>query len=446
MSAGAICIFAKAPQPGRTKTRLARDIGDAAAARLAEAFLLDTWHKAVELAATSGARVVLVLDGDPDTISPLVSAAQVVAQGTGDLGARLERALMRELEAAPWAVAIGTDSPTLPVRLIARACERLAGGAAAVLGPCDDGGFYLLGLRQCPRGMLANLPWSSRDTCAATARRLEEQRFDVERLDAWYDVDEASDLERLRAELAAGAIAPETRRALRALDLELSVILPVLDEQARIGQRLRELEPLAERGRAEIIVVDGGSRDATFNIAETFSFARTIRAARGRAAQMNAGARLASADVLLFLHADVTLPADALDWVRLALADPATVAGAFRTWTVADDGRTAPWLHLADVRSRYARLPYGDQALFVRRDVFFEVGGFPNQPLMEDLELGLRLSKRGRIRVVPARVRVSGRRFLAHPLRDTLLVNVFPLLYRLGVDARSLAKLYHNVR
>jgi rSAM/selenodomain-associated transferase 2 len=223
--------------------------------------------------------------------------------------------------------------------------------------------------------------------------------------------------------------------------MKLSVIIPVWDEERRIGERLAEL-----RDAGEVIVVDGGSRDRTVERARAFPGVRVEKAPRGRASQMNHGARLASGDVLLFLHADVSLPPDAMTHIERALADTRTVAGAFRTWHVADDGRSAPWLHLADLRSRYSGLPYGDQALFVRREAFWKAGGFPEQPLMEDLELSGRLRRLGRITIVKSSVRVSGRRFLAHPLRDTLLVNAFPLLYRLGVPAASLARFYRDVR
>lgn len=223
--------------------------------------------------------------------------------------------------------------------------------------------------------------------------------------------------------------------------MKLSVIIPTLDEERRIGDRLAGL-----RACGEVIVVDGGSRDRTVELARAFPGVRVESAPRGRAAQMNHGARLAGGDVLLFLHADVTLPAGALKHVEQAFADAHTVAGAFRTWHVADDGRRAPWLHLADLRSRYSGLPYGDQALFVRREAFWRAGGFPDQPLMEDLELSRRLRRLGRIVILKSSVRVSGRRFLAHPIRDTLFVNAFPLLYRLGVPAASLARLYRDVR
>ncbi len=228
--------------------------------------------------------------------------------------------------------------------------------------------------------------------------------------------------------------------------MRLSVVIPALDEATRIGARLDELA--AAPGIAEVVVVDGGSRDATVRIASGRPGVRVLAAPRGRAAQQNAGAAAARGDVLLFLHADVSLPADWTFRVARALADPAVVAGAFRTWTVADAGpsRLAPLLHLADVRSRYSGLPYGDQAIFVRAEAFRRAGGFPDQPLMEDLELSRRMRRLGKIRIVPASVRVSGRRFLARPVLYTLAVNVFPALYALGVPPAALKRLYGDPR
>ena len=157
----------------------------------------------------------------------------------------------------------------------------------------------------------------------------------------------------------------------------ISVIVPVLDEEARLGRRLAELA--ATPGLGEVLVVDGGSADSTVAIAHTFSGVRLLSAARGRARQMNAGAAAAVGDVFLFLHADVSLPRDAAAWIVRTLADPRVVAGAFRTWTVPDGApsRLGPLLRLADIRSRVARFPYGDQAIFVRRDAFARAGGFP---------------------------------------------------------------------
>jgi rSAM/selenodomain-associated transferase 2 len=227
----------------------------------------------------------------------------------------------------------------------------------------------------------------------------------------------------------------------------ISVVIPVLDEEARIERQLAYHAAL--EGLHEIIVVDGGSRDRTVKRVREGRRTQLLVAPRGRAAQMNAGASVATGDVLLFLHADVELPPDAARQVAGALSDPCVVAGAFRTWTVPEGERRSwlgPLLHLADLRSRYARLPYGDQALFVRAEVFRTVGGFPDQRLMEDVEFGRRLRRHGRIQVVRSSVRVSGRRFQARPLAYGLLMNLFPHLYRLGVSPRTLARLYGNPR
>lgn len=168
----------------------------------------------------------------------------------------------------------------------------------------------------------------------------------------------------------------------------------------------------------------------------------------GRANQMNAAAIAAGGEVLWFLHADVKIPPGAATVIERVLGDPTVVAGAFTTRTVCDDGSSALEFvfPLADLRSHYSRLPYGDQGLFVRREVFERVGGFPPQPIFEDLEISRRLWSCGRIVVVPERVEVSARRFLARPVYYTAVMNVFPVLYRLGVGPERLARWYDVVR
>jgi hypothetical protein len=152
--------------------------------------------------------------------------------------------------------------------------------------------------------------------------------------------------------------------------------------------------------------------------------------------------------VLWFVHADVGLPSNAARLVADAMSDPGLSAGAFRIRTVAEGVRGWParWLRLADLRSRFSRSPYGDQAVFVRRTVFTRIGGFPAQPLFEDVELCRRLRRTGAIRILNARVDVSGRRFMARPFYYAIMMNVLPVLYRLGVPADTLARAYREVR
>lgn len=216
---GRICVFAKAPRPGDVKTRLASVLGDRGAADLARAFLLDTWSQLKSSA--DRARPVLALAGDPGAVE--LPAAEIWPQGGGDLGARIERILQRALQGAdgiagaPWTIAVGTDSPGLPSRLVDQAIDALA-DTSAVIGPCDDGGFYLLGLRRCPEGLLADLPWSEPTTFEATCARLTERGLAPAILDPWFDIDRPDDLDRLCALIARGeASAPATRAALARL-------------------------------------------------------------------------------------------------------------------------------------------------------------------------------------------------------------------------------------
>lgn len=232
----------------------------------------------------------------------------------------------------------------------------------------------------------------------------------------------------------------------------VSVVIPVLNEAARIGDRLLEL---TAQGFDEVLIVDGGSHDETERVVANAQVkprnTRWLAAPGGRGPQLNCGAHAASFDTLLFAHADTALPPGAKQLILDALNEAQVVAGAFRTWHVNDAGpsvgRARRWcLHLADVRSRYTQLPYGDQTLFLSRGVFEKVGGYPAQPLMEDLELSKRLSKLGTIRVLNQSVQVSGRRFLRHPLKTLIIHNTFPLLYSMGISAPALARLYGQVR
>jgi len=199
-----LVVFAKAPEPGRVKTRLIPALGAQGAADLAGALLRDTLNELQGLPdvdlllATCGDRAVLgqSLENDPRAGIPRMD------QGGGDLGQRLERCLSAALEHADAVFAVGADAPGLSQARVTLALEFLA-RHDAVLGPAEDGGFYLLGLRRVPPGVLADLPWGTRDTCRATRARLEGLAFEVQSLPALFDVDRPEDLVQLEALLEA---------------------------------------------------------------------------------------------------------------------------------------------------------------------------------------------------------------------------------------------------
>jgi rSAM/selenodomain-associated transferase 2 len=223
--------------------------------------------------------------------------------------------------------------------------------------------------------------------------------------------------------------------------VRLSIIIPVLDEEAEIAHVLAALAPLRSRG-VETIVVDGGSRDRTVALAAPLAD-RVIAAPRGRAVQMNAGAVAATGDVLLFLHADTRLPAEA---DRLVLDGLARSGRQWGRFDVRISGRH-PLLRvvaaLMNIRSRLTGIATGDQAMFVRRDLFERVGGFPAIPLMEDVAFSRAAKRVGEPLCLSPRAITSSRRWEQRGvMRTILLMWRLRLAYSLGAAPARLAHLY----
>jgi rSAM/selenodomain-associated transferase 2 len=227
----------------------------------------------------------------------------------------------------------------------------------------------------------------------------------------------------------------------------VSVVVPVLDEAEGVAACIGALRALP--GDWELVVVDGGSADGTVAAARAAGADRVLSAPRGRGPQLAAGAAGASREVLLFLHADCRLPQDAAARIAAVLTDPGASAGAFAVRHACSESAgplVRRLVRLADRRSRSSSLPYGDQALFLRRERLEQAGGVPPLPLFEDLELSRRLRRLGPVRLVPAEVRASARRFEQRPWRTFFAWMAFPLLFRLGVPAERLAAWYGRPR
>jgi rSAM/selenodomain-associated transferase 2 len=223
----------------------------------------------------------------------------------------------------------------------------------------------------------------------------------------------------------------------------LSVVIPVLDEAANIERLLRDL---GERWPdAEALVVDGGSRDGTLAVVARHASVRGLTARAGRARQMNAGAQAARGDVLLFLHADTRLPDRALEAVELALRDPTVVGGRFDVRFDSPRVIMRMVAEFMNVRSRLTRIATGDQVIFVRRTVFEALGGFPEIPLMEDVEFSRRLKRAGRLACLRLRVTTSARKWDREgPLRTIALMWLLRFLYACGVGPARLHRYYYG--
>lgn len=221
----------------------------------------------------------------------------------------------------------------------------------------------------------------------------------------------------------------------------ISVIIPTLNEAANL---VATLAPLRGVTGLEVIVADGGSTDATVALAEAAGV-RVVVVPPGRAGQQNGGAVLATGEILLFLHADTSLPEGFAEAVRSCLAQPGVVAGAFRLGIAGEGWRLRLIERLANRRSRWLKMPYGDQGLFMRRESFAAVGGFPTQEIMEDFELIRRLKKRGKVALLELSVRTSARRWQRLGVPRTTMINQLVILgYFLGVAPARLAGWYRG--
>jgi rSAM/selenodomain-associated transferase 2 len=223
----------------------------------------------------------------------------------------------------------------------------------------------------------------------------------------------------------------------------LSIVIPALDEGANLARLLPDLTLRAPG--AEVIVVDGGSADDSRAVVARTPSVRWLAAGRGRARQMNAGARAARARVLLFLHADTALPGGAGVAILQALADPAVVGGRF---DVRLDSRrrllgVVGWM--MNQRSRLTGIATGDQAIFVRRSVFEALGGYADIPLMEDVDFTRRLKRHGRVAALKLRVTTSARKWEREgAVRTIVLMWTLRLLYALGVAPARLHRWYYG--
>ena len=219
----------------------------------------------------------------------------------------------------------------------------------------------------------------------------------------------------------------------------ISVIVPALNEAAQIADTLWSVTLGPDDA---LIVVDGGSTDETMAIARRYT-SQVVSSPSGRSRQMNCGAELARGDVLLFLHADTRLPAKGLEAVRDAVQLPQVVGGSFR---LAFHPATTPLQIVAwgtNMRTRWGKMPYGDQALFVRRALFEKIGGYEDVPFLEDVKLVQTLRRHGEMVCLKSAVQTSGRRWLQRGLmRTTLCNNMIMMLYFCGVSPATLKRWY----
>ncbi len=423
-SSGRVILFGRYPVPGETKTRLIPALGVLGAAELQRRLTQQSLNTLLQpdLPATT----FYYTGGSLSQVQRWLGNHDIdlKKQRGDDLGVRMRTALFETLDQGGGPVVlVGTDIARMATHHLTAALDALA-RQDVVLGPSQDGGYWLVGLRR-PVDIFSNIQWGTPRVWDQTVSAIQSLGLSMAPMPMLNDIDTEHDLRKWM---------PETEWPRP----YLSVIIPTLNEAAAILatiDRVRFYE-------AEIVVADGGSTDRTVDHARAAG-AVVISTGRGRALQQNRAAEIAGGRVLLFLHADTRLPEDYGHQIFETLLAPSVAAGAFQFKTDFDHWQMRWIERAARLRANRFQMPYGDQGLFMTRSMFEKAGRFENVPIAEDLYLVRRLAKMGRIVLAQGEAVTSGRHWQAIGIWRATLVNyMIAAGCMLGVDPARLAPLY----
>ena len=435
-----LVIFTRYPGPGSTKTRMIPELGAEGAADLQRRMTNHLVSKVKTLIKQRSLPVEIRFEGGNERLMRQWLGASITYrhQGQGDIGRRMERALADGFQDGYTSIVIiGSDIPDISSAIIHQAFEELEKNNL-VLGPAGDGGYYLIGMQKAEEvkaypELFRAISWGTNKVLSQTMAAADQLGIGYALLNTLRDVDRPEDLKvwnrALRSEPNSTAKKP------------ISIIIPTLNEANAIGEAITRL-PKSEQ--VEIVVVDGGSSDGTAGLARELGV-RVLSTTPSKAEQMNAGATEARGEVLLFLHADTRLPEKFEEKVLTAAARQGFCAGAFTLGIDSEDWGLRFIERVANWRARFFKMPYGDQALFVSRQLFHEIGGFADYPIMEDFDLIRRLKKKGTITILPESVRTSPRRWQNLGVFKTWLLNQIILgAYFIGIPPQRLAFWYRR--
>ncbi|XP_035676070.1 uncharacterized protein LOC118415510 [Branchiostoma floridae] len=471
-----VIVFTRYPSPGTTKSRLKPALGEQGAA-LAQLYMTNAiLHEAGKFQQRDPESLSVEVryhGGTEDDMRYWLERRADIScwwrvQDGEDLGHKMANAFQDAFkEGTENVVLVGSDIPAITADILEEALQILQSTQeedVCVLGPAIDGGYYLVGLnRQTDSSVIGQLFQGMR---WGTDQVLQQQLQVGEQLGVrchllsqkLQDVDTSDDLgefERMTGVPRQELCSPKW-----------SVIIPVLNEAENIKATIENtLENFSPQHHVEVVVSDGGSTDGTQDIVRHMAKSyprgtvKLVSSHNGRGVQLNTGTQHATGDYLLFLHADTQLP---LSWQQDAyrtLCRPGVVVGAFRfgldvvedsnhsrsdSWWFRTQMRLVQWG--TNIRASFFELPYGDQALFMTRRQFQAVGGFPEFPLLEDVEMVQQLKQHGHVAIVDGRgVVTSARRWRKHGYLKVTSMNTFILLaYKMGVHPDTLAEWYYG--
>ena len=441
----AIILFTRVPQAGKTKTRMMPYLTPEECVQLHTCFLQDIRQQCQE------AEADLFVSYTPDGKEQEQALREILGAQAGyllqegeTLGDRMYHAIEQVLAGGyERCILIGSDVPELKAQDLQDAI-RLLDEKEVVFGRTEDGGYYLVGMKEPIREAFGLSAYGHGSVLEQTVQHLQAAGVSVGYAKTFADMDIPDDLRALRRRLHRKETSCPATEAFLERTEKISIIVPTYNEEKTIEALQRQLEPLREQ--CEIIFVDGGSTDRTLELLDK-SY-KLLQGHKGRAKQMNAGARESTGDILFFLHCDSELPPDPLGEIRRVMQNHR--AGCFGIAFHSKNFFMWTCRVISNHRVFDRKVMFGDQGIFLERELFFEAGLFPEIPIMEDYQLSLTLKEMGiELGMAKKRIYTSDRRFpkkTIPKLRLMWKMNRLRKMYRDGVDIEVISDLYRDIR
>lgn len=440
----AVIVFTRVPVPGQTKTRMMPYFSPKECARLHESFLKDIASECEKT--NADIFVCYTPQKGRNYLEKIFQNARGYMVQTGEgLGERMYQAIECVLQKGyDSCVLIGTDVPEVKNSDLDYAF-RLLDVNDVVFGPTVDEGYYLVGMKRPIKEVFEVKKYGTGKVLEQTVRPLKEKNLSVGYVRRLQDMDEKSDITAYRSRMRMQKVLQKTYTGRYLLKKQkISIIVPIYNEETTIEKLQRQLLPLLDK--CEIILVDGGSTDRTLSmISPKF---KVLHSPKGRANQMNLGAKESTGDILFFLHSDSELPKRPLEEIREVMKDHeagcfgiAFHSRQFFMWTCRV---------ISNHRIKDRKVMFGDQGIFITRELFFAAGMFPNLPIMEDYQFSLTLKEMGvKLGIARHRIYTSDRRFpkkTIPQLKVMWKMNRLRKMYRDGVPIETISEMYKDVR
>ena len=440
----AIIIFTRVPEAGKTKTRMMPYFSGKQCAKLHECFLKDIKRECEKVDAD--VFVFCTPKGKEEKLYPIFGKKTTYYFQSGEtLGERMcnamEAVFKKGYEAS---ILIGTDIPEIKAQDLNQAFFKLQENDI-VFGPSMDGGYYLIGMKKLQKAVFEQQSYGHGEVLRNTVQQLTKRKYKVGYTRQLYDMDTRKDLIGYRKRMRQDKSLKNTWTSRYLMHIsKISVIIPTYNEEKTIVELQERLLPY--QNQCEIIFVDGGSTDRTLELIRP-EF-KVIHSKKGRANQMNIGAQKSQGDILFFLHCDSELPTNFLQEIREVMQN--VQVGCFGIAFHSKNFFMFTCRVISNHRIKDRKVMFGDQGIFIERELFFEVGMFPTIPIMEDYQFSLNLkAQKEKLGITKHRIYTSDRRFpkgTLPKLKVMWKMNRLRKMYRDGVDIEEISKMYRDIR